>query len=131
MLKDQIKKQWLSMGERAGQSLLKSAENKGAAIGERIQNVLGEQVEKVYDALEKETVTKTEQLGVGGKLGTGIGVIGKQLAEKRYGVLGTLMGSDNLVAEGRIIGAKAEKIIRRAAKTGVQRIARRRVASKE
>ena len=57
MLKDQIKKQLLSMGERAGQSLLKSAENKGAAIGERIQNVLGEQVEKVHDALEKETVT--------------------------------------------------------------------------
>ena len=79
-------------------------------------------MERLHNRLEKETITKQEQLGIGGKLGTGLGLLGKNLAEKRYGILGKLAGSRNLVSEGRVLGAKAEKIVKRAVKTGIERL---------
>ncbi|NVL91130.1 MAG: hypothetical protein HWN69_09130 [Desulfobacterales bacterium] len=128
MTKKQIKNHLESLGERVGdqvaQGLSKGAENKGGKIGRKVGKVVGEQAERLHDALEKETVTKEEQLGIGGKIGTGLGIIGKRLVEKRYGFLGRLMGGDDLVSEGRVIGAKAEKIVKRTVKKGVQRIGR-------
>ncbi len=129
------KKQLESLGERVGgrvgQGLSKNAEKKGADIGKKVGKALGEQVGRLHDALEKEPVTKKEQLGIGGKMGTGLGVIAKHLIEKRYGLLTRMVGTGNLVAEGRTMGAKAEKIVKRAIKTGVQRIARVKGNSKE
>ena len=80
-------------------------------------------MDRVSDALERETVTREEELGIGGKVGTAVGIIGKRLIEKRYGVLGKLMGTADLVTDGRTTGAKAEKMVKRAIKTGVQRVA--------
>lgn len=127
MLKKQVKKELESLGERVGdrlgQSLSKNADKKGSQIGRKAGKVLGEQIERVHHALEKETLTKEEQLGIGGKIGTGLGIIGKRLVERRYGLLGRIMGSGDLVSNGRAAGAKAEKIVKRAVKTGVGRIA--------
>ena len=64
----------------------------------------------------------SRDIGVGGKLGTGLGLLGKNLMEKRYGIFGKLAGSRNLVSEGRVLGAKAEKIVKRAVKTGIERL---------
>ena len=127
MLKKQVKKELESLGERVGdrlgQSLSKNADKKGSQIGRKAGKVLGEQIERVQHALEKETLTKEDQLGIGGKIGTGLGIIGKRLVERRYGLLGRIMGSGDLVSNGRAAGAKAEKIVKRAVKTGVGRIA--------
>ena len=134
-LKNQLKKEFESLGERAGtrvaQTLSKSASDKGGNIGKRLGKTLGQQVDRVSDALERESVTREEELGIGGKLGTAVGIIGKHLIEKRYGVLGKLMGSADLVSDGRTTGAKAEKMVKRAIKTGVQRVAASRKRVKE
>ena len=37
--------------------------------------------------------------------------------------MGKLIGGGDLVSEGRTVGAKAEKIVKRAVKAGVKRIA--------
>jgi hypothetical protein len=132
-VKDQVKKELESLGERAGkrigEKISKNADAKAADIGRKLGKTFVEQVERAHDALDKETVTKEEQVGVGGKLGTGLGIIGKRLVEKRYGMLGRLMGTGDMVSEGRTIGAKAEKIVKRAVKAGVNRIATTRQAA--
>lgn len=129
------KKQLESLGERVGgrvgQGLSKNAEEKGADIGKKVGKALGEQVGRLQDALEKETVTKEEQLGIGGKIGTGLGIIAKHLVEKRHGLLTTVAGSGDLVSGGRTMGAKAEKMVKKGVKTGLQQIARVKGNSKE
>ncbi len=126
-VKDQVKKEFESLGERAGkrigEKISRNADKKAADIGRKLGKTFAEQAERVHDALDKETVTKEEQVGIGGKLGTGLGIIGKRLIEKRYGMLGRLMGAGDLVSEGRTVGAKAEKIVKRAVKAGVNRMA--------
>ena len=67
-------------------------------------------------------MTKEEQLGIGGKIGTGLGLIGKRLVEKRYGFLARFTGSKELVDEGRVFGAKAEKIVKRVVKKRLDRL---------
>lgn len=126
-VKKQLKKEFESLGERAGtrvaQTLSKGATDKGGAMGKRLGKTLAEQVDRVSDAIERESVTKEEELGIGGKVGTAVGIIGKHLVEKRYGLLGRLMGSADLVSDGRSTGAKAEKMVKRAINTGVRRVA--------
>jgi hypothetical protein len=126
-LKKQVKKELESLGERAGtrvaHTLSKNASDKGGDIGKKLGKTLGEQVDRVSDALDRETVTREEELGIGGKIGTAVGIIGKHLVEKRYGVLGKLMGTADLVSDGRTTGAKAQKMVKRAIKSGVQRVA--------
>jgi hypothetical protein len=126
-LKKQVKKELEALGERVGdrigKGVSKSTDEKAAQLGKKIGKTLGDQLERVHGALEKETVTKQEELGVGGKLGTGLGIIGKHLVEKRYGLLGSLMGTGDLVSDGRTMGAKAEKMVKRAVKTGIERVA--------
>jgi hypothetical protein len=112
-------------GERIGQAISKDGEAKAARVGKRLGESVGEHMERVHERLEKETVTKQEQLGVGGKLGTALGVLGKNLVEKRYGILGKLAGGGNLVSDGRILGAKAEKMVKRAVRSGVERLGKR------
>jgi hypothetical protein len=125
-VRNQVKKDLESLGERVGdridQGLAKTPDKKGAQLGKKAGQALGEQLDRVQQALEKETVSKEEQLGVGGKIGTGLGIIGKHLVEKRYGVLGKLMGVGDLVSDGRTVGAKAEKILKGAVKSGVERV---------
>jgi hypothetical protein len=125
--KNHIKKELGSMGEKAGerigQSLSKDADKRAAEIGKKVGEKMAEQVERFHDVLEKETVTKEEELGIGGKIGTGLGIIGKNLVEKRWGILGRFAGSGNLVSEGRTLGAKTEKIVKGAVKEGVRRLA--------
>ena len=111
------------VGERIGQSLSTGADKRAGEIGKKVGEKVGVQVERFHDALEKEEVTKKEELGFGGKLGTGIGIIGKNLVEKKYGILGKFAGSGNLVSEGRTLGAKTEKVVKRAVKTGMARLA--------
>ena len=115
------------MGERVGdridQAISKTEDKKGAQLGKKAGKAVVEQVERVHEALEKETVTKEEELGVGGKIGTGLGIMGKHLVEKRYGLVGKLMGTNKMVSDGRILGAKAEKIVKRAVKRGIERVA--------
>ncbi len=129
-LKKQVKKELESLGERVGKSvhkgLSKSGDDKGARVGKKVGKAVGEQVERLHGTLEKETVTKQDELGIGGKIGTGIGIIGKHLVEKRYGLLGKLMGSTDLISNGRTMGAKTEKIVKRAVKKGVERVASRK-----
>lgn len=136
MLKKQMKKELESLGEqvggRLGQGLSKKdGDRKGAQAGKKLGKALGEQVERLHDALEKEAVTKEEQLGIGGKIGTGLGIIGKHLVEKRYGLLGRLVDGNNLESEGRVVGAKAEKMVKRAVKKGAERIMGRKGGPKE
>lgn len=126
-VRKQVQKELESLGERVGdriaQGLATKADAKGAQIGRKVGKAVGDQLERFHDALEKETVTKEEELGVGGKVGTGLGIIGRRLVEKRYGLLGRLMGTGNMLSEGRTMGAKAEKILKRAVKSGVEKIA--------
>lgn len=126
-VKEQVKKELESLVERVGDGIdkriLKTADKKGAQLGKKLGKALGEQVERVHEAIDKETLTKEQELGIGGKIGTGLGVIGKHLIEKRYGLLGRLMGTGDLVSDGRTMGAKAEKIVKRAVKTGIERVA--------
>lgn len=136
MLKKQIKKELESLGEQVGSRLgqglsKKDGDRKGAQAGKKLGKALGERVERLHDALEKEAVTKEEQLGIGGKIGTGLGIIGKHLVEKRYGLLGRLVDGNNLESEGRVMGAKAEKMVKRAVKRGAKRIMGRKGGSKE
>lgn len=112
-------------GERIGQAICRDGEGKAAHVGKRLGETVAEHMERVHERLEKETVTKQEQLGVGGKLGTALGVLGKNLVEKRYGILGRLAGGGNLVSDGRVLGAKAEKMVKRAVRTGVERLGKR------
>ena len=134
-LKKQLKKEFESLGERAGtrvgQTLSKNASDKGGNIGKRLGKTLGQQVDRASDAIERESVIREEELGIGGKVGTAVGILGKHLVEKRYGLLGKLMGSTDLVSDGRTTGAKAEKMVKRAIKTGVQRVAAARNTVKE
>jgi len=139
MLKNQVKNgvknELESLGERVGQrigqAVSKSADNKGSELGKKAGKTMAKQVERVAEALHKEEVTKEEQLGIGGKIGTGLGVMAKNVVERRYGFLGKIMGSESLISEGRTTGAKAEKIIKRAVKKGVRRVAARRTGVKE
>ncbi|MBW2108249.1 MAG: hypothetical protein JRI36_06255 [Deltaproteobacteria bacterium] len=125
-MKDRIKKELESMGERAGkrigETIANGADEKAARIGKKVGKKVASGVERIHDALEKESVSKKEQLGLGGKLGTGIGIIGKNLVEKRYGVLARLAGSNDLVSQGRTLGAKAEKLVKRAVKAKLEQI---------
>ncbi|MBN1842141.1 MAG: hypothetical protein JW883_07670 [Deltaproteobacteria bacterium] len=135
-LKDQLKKELEELGERVGdrigKGLSKGTDKKAAQIGQNVGKTLGKQVERVHDAMEKVTVTKEEELGIGGKVGTGLGIIGKHLVEKRYGLLGRLMGSADIISDGRTTGAKAEKMVKSAVKTGLERLAAaKRAASKK
>ncbi len=116
---------------RTAQEVSNSAEGKAEEIGRKIGKALGEQVDRAQRALEKEIVTKEEQLGIGAKIGTGLGIVGKRLAEKRWSFLGNLIGSGDLVAEGRTIGAKAEKMMKRAVKRGIEKTATKQDEKKE
>ncbi|MDY6952698.1 MAG: hypothetical protein SWE60_14400 [Thermodesulfobacteriota bacterium] len=128
-VKKEVKKELESLGERLGQriggAVSSKAHNKGSELGKKAGKTVARQVERVADVLENEEVTKEEQLGIGGKIGTGLGVMAKHALEKRYGFLGRLMGSEALISEGRTTGAKAEKILKRAVKNGVRRVVRR------
>jgi hypothetical protein len=108
-----------------------SAEAKAEEVVKKIGKVLGEQVDRAHRAIEKEVVTKEEQLGIGAKIGMGLGIVGKRLAEKPSSFLAKLIGSGDLVAGGRTIGAKAEKIVKRAVKEGIEKVAARQDGKKE
>ena len=116
---------------RTAQEVSNIAEGKAEEIGRKIGKALGEKVDRAQRALEKEIVTKEEQLGIGAKIGTGLGIVGKRLAEKRWSFLGNLIGSGDLVAEGRTIGAKAEKMMKRAVKRGIEKTATKQDEKKE
>jgi hypothetical protein len=134
-IKNRVKKEFESLGERAGarvaQTLSNHAADKGADMGKKLGKTLGDQVDRVSDALARESVTREEELGIGGKIGTAVGIMGRHLVEKRYGVLGKLMGSADLVSDGRTTGAKAEKMVKRAVKRGIERMAASRGVSKK
>jgi len=121
-LKDKLESTGESVGDRLGQGMLKNGDKKAAQIGMKVGRAVGEQVEWLRDAIDKETVTKEEELGIGGKIGTGLGIIGKRLVDKGSGLMGRLVGTGDPVSEGRIMGAKTEKILKKAVKSGVERI---------
>jgi len=134
-VKKEVKKELESLGERVGQrigtAVSSKAHNKGSELGKKAGKTMARQVERVADVLGKEEVTKEEQLGFGGKIGTGLGIMAKHAVERRYGLLGKIVGSESLISEGRTTGAKVEKIIKRAVKNGVRRVAGTRKAVKE
>jgi hypothetical protein len=115
-LKEKCESLGKKAGKKIGQDISENTPGKAEEIGQKIGKTVGEQVERVHAAFEKETVSKKEQLGIGGKIGTGLGIVGKRLAEKRYGFLSRLMGTGDLVKDGRQTGAKAEKIVKRTVK---------------
>ena len=108
-------------GKRIGQDISENAQAKAEEIGQKIGKSVGEQMDRVHAAFEQETVTKEEQLGIGGKIGTGLGIVSKRLVEKRYGFLSRLMGTGDMVKDGRETGAKAEKIVKRAVKNQLRK----------
>ncbi len=118
-----------SLGERLGRHvskvLSKDDDKRAATLGRSAGQKLGRQVERLHELFDKENVTKEEQLGIGGKIGTGLGIIGKELLEKRPGALGDPAGPDDLVSQGRTVGAKAEKILKKTLKKGINRISGR------
>ena len=122
-MKDELGSMGEKAGERIGRGLSRGADKKAAELGKKLGESVADQVERFHDALEKETVTQEEELGIGGKIGTGFGIIGKNLMEKKYGILGKFVGGGNLVSEGRTMGAKTEKMVKRAVKKGVKRLA--------
>ncbi len=125
-VKEHVKDELESLGERAGkrigQCVSQGGDKRAGEIGRKLGKTVGQQLERVHGALEKENVTNEEQLGVGGKVGTGLGIIGKRLVEKRYGFLGKLIASPDLISQGRVMGAKAEKLIKRTVKSGIKRM---------
>jgi len=129
-VKKEVKKELETLGERVGQRIGRvvssNTQNKGSELGKKAGKTMARQVERVADVLGKEEVTKEEQLGIGGKIGTGLGMMAKHAVEKRYGLLGKIMGSEAMISEGRTTGAKAEKILKRAVKNGVRRVVGRR-----
>jgi hypothetical protein len=131
MLKDQVKEElkkelesWAErLGERVGGAVSTKACDRSSRLGKRAGTAMARQVERFAEVLDKEEVTVEEQLGIGGKIGTGLGVIAKHAVERRYGILGKVMGSKGLIAEGRTTGAKAEKIVKRVVKNRLRRVA--------
>jgi hypothetical protein len=125
-IKKEVRKELESLGERLGDrighAVSKKGGNKGSEIGKKAGKSLARQVERLADLVDKEKVTREEELGIGGKVGTGLGIIAKHAIEKRYGLLAKVMGSRDLVSEGRATGAKAEKVLKRAVKTGASRL---------
>lgn len=109
------------MWGHVGGTLSKNTDQKGSKMGKKIAKTIAKQAEKVQEIFAKETVTKEEQLGIGGTIGTALGLVRKHLAERRSGVL---MDAENFVSGGRITGAKAEKIVKRALKKGIEKIAK-------
>lgn len=109
------------MWGHVGGTLSKNTDQKGSKMGKKIAKTIAKQAEKVQEIFAKETVTKEEQLGIGGTIGTALGLVRKHLAERRSGVL---MDAENFVSGGRITGAKAEKIVKRALKKGLEKIAK-------
>jgi len=126
-VKEEAKKELESLGERLGERIGRVVSNKprGSQLGKKAGKTMARQVERVADALDREEVTKEDELGIGGKIGTGLGVVAKHVVDRRYGLLGKVMGSQGLISEGRTAGAKAEKMIKRAVKDGVRRVARK------
>jgi hypothetical protein len=119
-----IEKGLESLGHRLGkgvaQAFSKEGDKKGSEIGKRAGRALVHKVEHVARVLDKEEVTKEEELGIGGKIGIGAGIVAKHVVEKRGGFLEE-MGGD-LVTQGRTTGAKAEKLVKRSIKTGLARL---------
>lgn len=121
-----VKDTFEDLGKQAGKCLdgyiSNKAENKVEEFGKTIGKSVGEQVVRAQRSLEEEKVTKEEQLGIGGKIGTGIGVVGKLLVEKKIGLFCRLPGVDDLIANSRATGAKVEKIVKRAVKEKLDKL---------
>ena len=111
------------LGNRIGQTVSQNAGTKGGEIGKKLGKSVCKKLEYASNALEKETVTKEEQLGIGGKIGTGLGILGKRLLEKRYGSsFADINDSSDLTSQGRVMGAKTEKMMKRAVKAGFRHV---------
>jgi len=115
------------LGRRLGRGFSPEGSEKAARAGEKLGGTFGGGLGKLNDALEKEQVTTTDQLGVGGKIGTGIGVAGKQFMERRASTspYAQAAASADLASEGRKLGAKMEKILKRKVESGIKGVRER------
>jgi len=115
------------LGHRLGRRFSGQGSQKGGQVGKKLGGTLGGQLGRFSDTLEKETVNPEDQVGVGGKIGTGIGIVGKQFVERRAGSsqYARMAASADLASEGREMGAKVEKIVKRQLGRGIKGLRQR------
>jgi len=113
------------LGKRVGGALSSQGGKKGSEMGKKAGEAAAKKLEHLAGALHKERVTKQDELGIGGKIGTGMGIVAKHVVEKRGGFLGEA-GGDHLITQGRTTGAKAEKLVKRSIKRGLARLVGRK-----
>jgi hypothetical protein len=113
------------LGKRVGGALSREGGKKGSEIGERAGEAAAQKLEQLAGALDKERVTKQDELGIGGKIGIGMGIVAKHVVEKHGRFLGEASG-DHLITQGRTTGAKAEKLVKRSIKRGLARLVGRK-----
>ena len=128
---DRFKSEFERLGEGFGQRLGRrfsvDGAKKSGRIGKKLGGKLGGQMGRFSAALEEETVSEEEKLGVGGKIGTGVGVLGKQALERqqtssRYAAMAA---SVDLASEGRNFGAKVEKMTKKKIASGIRGVRKR------
>ena len=128
-MKKQIDKELESLGRRLGKrvggALSSQGGKKGSEIGKEAGEAAAQKLEHLAGALHKERVTKQDELGIGGKIGTGMGIVAKHVVKKRSGFLGEA-GGNHLITQGRTTGAKAEKLVKRSIKRGLARLVGRK-----
>lgn len=124
-MKDKVEKELgvlgQRLGKRVGEALSIEAAKKGSDIGKKAGEAAAQKLEDLAGALHKEHVTKQDELGIGGKIGIGMGIVAKRVVEKR-GRLPGETGGDHLITQGRTTGAKAEKLVKRSMKRGLARL---------
>jgi hypothetical protein len=124
-VKKEVHKELESLGQRVGKrvggALSSQGGQKGSEMGKKAGEAAAERLEQLAGALHKEHVTKQDELGIGGKIGIGMGIVAKHVVEKRGGFLREASG-DHLIIQGRTTGAKAEKLLKRSIKRGLARL---------
>jgi len=128
-VKKKVHKELESLGQRVGKrvggALSSQGGKKGSEMGKKAGETAAEKLEHLAGALHKESVTKQDELGIGGKIGIGMGIVAKHVVKKHSGFLGETSG-DHLITQGRTTGAKAEKLVKRSIKRGLARLVGRK-----
>jgi hypothetical protein len=114
------------VGKRVGSGFSSQGGRKGSEMGKKAGEAGAEKLEQRADALHKERVTKQDELGIGGRIGIGMGIVAKHVVEKHGGFLGETRG-DHLITQGRTTGAKADKLVKRSIKRGLARLVGRKL----
>lgn len=115
------------IGKRLGRGFSAQGAQKGARVGKKLGCRLGGQLGRFSDRLESEPVGAEDELGVGGKIGSGVGALGKQFLKHRgkSSRYAAMASAADLPSGGRKLGAKVEKMTKRSVSSGINRVRKR------